>query len=40
LGGKRLAFDAEAMRFAPAEMEANRMLTRPYRKPYVVPTLA
>ncbi len=40
LGGKKLAFDAAGMHFTSAEKEANQMLTRPYRKPYVVPALA
>jgi predicted dehydrogenase len=34
--GRRLAFDAQAERFVGDE-EANRMLTRSYRAPYVVP---
>ena len=33
---KRLAFDPKTMTF-PGEPEANRMLTRPYRAPYIVP---
>jgi hypothetical protein len=34
--GRKLAFDSQAMRFT-GDAEANRMLTRDYRKPYVVP---
>ena len=34
--GRKLKFDAKTMSF-PGDAEANRMLTRPYRKPYVVP---
>ncbi|MBI2688213.1 MAG: Gfo/Idh/MocA family oxidoreductase [Acidobacteria bacterium] len=34
--GRKLAVDAAAMRFS-GDAEANRMLTRDYRKPYVVP---
>jgi hypothetical protein len=34
--GKRLAFDPKTMTFR-GEAEANRMLTRPYRAPYIVP---
>jgi predicted dehydrogenase len=34
--GRRLVFDAKAERFVGDE-EANRLLTRPYRAPYVVP---
>ena len=34
--GRKLAFDPAAMKFL-ADAEANRMLTRDYRKPYVVP---
>jgi predicted dehydrogenase len=33
--GKKLAFDPKTMTF-PGEPEANRMLTRPYRAPYIV----
>ena len=33
---KQLRFDAQTFTF-PGEPEANRMLTRPYRAPYVVP---
>ena len=33
---KELTFDPETLAF-PGEPEANRMLTRPYRAPYVVP---
>ena len=34
--GKKLPFDPKTMTF-PGEPEANRMLTRPYRAPYIVP---
>ncbi len=34
--GRKLEFDAKTQRFA-GDAEANRMLTRDYRKPYVVP---
>jgi hypothetical protein len=34
--GRRLTVDQEAERFV-ADPEANQMLTRDYRKPYVVP---
>jgi predicted dehydrogenase len=34
--GKKLAFDPKTLTF-PGEAEANRMLTRAYRAPYVVP---
>ncbi|MBL8237640.1 MAG: Gfo/Idh/MocA family oxidoreductase [Bryobacterales bacterium] len=34
--GRKLAFDPVAMRFT-GDAEANRMITRDYRKPYVVP---
>ena len=34
--GRKLAFDSRAMRFT-GDAEANRMITREYRKPYVVP---
>lgn len=34
--GRKLAFDPQVMRFT-GDAEANRMLTRDYRKPYVVP---
>jgi predicted dehydrogenase len=34
--GRKLAFDPAAMQF-PGDAEANRMLTREYRKPYAVP---
>jgi hypothetical protein len=34
--GRRLAFDAQQERFA-GDDEANRMLTRQYRAPFVVP---
>ncbi len=34
--GKRLPFDPQTMTF-PGNAEANRMLTRPYRAPYIVP---
>ena len=40
LGGKKLPFDATGMHFGATETDANRMLTRPYRRPYVVPALA
>ncbi len=35
LGGKKLGFDAAKMQYVN-DAEANKMLTRPYRKPYVV----
>jgi hypothetical protein len=34
--GRTLEFDAQTERFSGDE-EANRLLTRPYRSPYVVP---
>ncbi len=34
--GRTLTFDPKAERF-PGDDEANKLLTRPYRKPYVVP---
>jgi len=34
--GRTLRFDAKAENF-PSDEDANRMLTRPYRKPFVVP---
>ena len=34
--GKKLKFDSSTMTF-PGEPEANRLLTREYRSPYVVP---
>lgn len=34
--GRTLAFDPKTERF-PTDDEANRLLTRPYRRPYVVP---
>ena len=40
LGGKKLAFDPVGMHFDSGETEANKMLTRAYRKPYVVAALA
>jgi len=36
--GRKLAFDPAAMRFR-SDTEANKMLTREYRKPYVVPEI-
>jgi hypothetical protein len=36
--GRKLAFDAQAERFIGDE-QANQMLSRPYRKPYVVPEI-
>ncbi len=39
LGGRKLTFDAAKMQYVN-DAEANRMLTRPYRKPYVVPVVA
>ena len=37
--GKKLKFDPQTMTF-PGEAEANRLLTREYRRPYVVPEKA
>ena len=34
--GRKLTFDPAAMRFV-GDAEANRMISRDYRKPYVVP---
>ena len=34
--GRKLTFDERTMRYV-GDAEANRMLTREYRKPYVVP---
>ena len=34
--GRKLTFDAQAEKFVDDE-EANKLLTRCYRKPYVVP---
>ena len=34
--GRKLQFDAAAMKFT-GDAEANKMLTRPYRAPFVVP---
>jgi hypothetical protein len=34
--GRKLAFDPKTMTFV-GDAAANRMLTRPYRAPYVVP---
>ena len=34
--GRKLAFDPKLMRFI-GDAEANRMITREYRRPYVVP---
>jgi len=39
LGARKLAFDSAKMQFA-GDSEANKMLTRPYRKPYVVSAIA
>lgn len=38
-GGKKLQFDPAKMQFTN-DAEANKMLTREYRKPYVVPKIA
>src|SRR5260370_33316022 len=35
--GRKLTFDSKTMRF-PDDAEANQMLTRVYRAPYVVPS--
>jgi predicted dehydrogenase len=37
LGGRKLTFDPAKMQYVN-DPEASKMLTRPYRKPYVVPT--
>ncbi len=39
LGGRKLQFDPAKMQYVN-DAEANRMLTRPYRKPYVVPVIS